>query len=143
EFTPAGGAPSQSWVIPVPISGSHSGIAFDENGSFGNAIVMTFSDGSAWKFDSTHTATKIGNFPAALDTEGPKVAPASFYLPGQIVATQEATNSILAMNTAGVTTLVTTAITAPEGVHFIPPQTCALNANAAAGSGGLGVFFTT
>lgn len=109
---------------------THNGIAFDQVGTFGNDMIVTGSNGTVWRVNSSGTPTFVANVGTQL--EGPIVAPASFApYGGQILAAAENASRVYAISNTGVVS-VAAVVPAAESVHLIPNTVCSYGASGGA-----------
>jgi hypothetical protein len=111
---------------------THNGITFDTTGTFGNAIIVTFDNGSVWTLDSSGTATPLTTVPPGV-TEGHAVASMAFApAPGMLIVTQEDAHTVYKISSAGVATVLTTAMMDPESARSVPATLCTFGTTAGA-----------
>src|ERR1700756_3458846 len=108
----------------------HTGITFDHVGTFGYNMIVTCENGRVWQVDGTGSPTFITD--AATHLEGPAIPPLSFGpFGGQILAADEFSGSVHAIDNAGNVTYDVFLNYGAEGVLVIPSVPCTF-----CGSGG-------
>jgi len=110
-------------------TGTHSGITFDEVGTFGFDMIVTCNNGDVWKVDNLGNPTFVASTGTFL--EGPAIPPLSFgALGGQILAADENSGNVFAISNSGaVTTPFPFTVTGAESVHVVPPNPCSFGAS--------------
>lgn len=125
-----------------------TGITFDTVGTYTHDMILTATNGTAWKVAATGTATELGTVGTYTRTghhsttvmEGPGVAPMSFTPYGgdllvgaedqhevfALTSTVTATNPTLDVFTPIATLDFTSGIEGPDGIEVIPQSPCAV-----------------
>jgi hypothetical protein len=121
RIPPAGGAATAFVTLPA-INNSETSLTFDTVGTFGFNLIATDRLGKIYRITSSGVATLVVDLGHHI--EGPQVAPTGFApFGGQLLATNDFTNSVFAVNASGVETPVVT-YTQPESVEFVPSTVC-------------------
>ena len=91
----------------------HTSITFDHVGTFGYNMIVTCEGGLVWQVDGTGTPTFIAD--ASTHLEGPAIPPLSFGpYGGQILAADEFSGSVHAIDNNGTLVMISSATTAPK-----------------------------
>ena len=121
KIAPTGGT-ATPFVTVSGLQNSETSLTFDTVGSFGFNLIATARLGKVYRITSAGVATLVVNLGHHI--EGPQVAPAGFApVGGQLLATNDFTNSVFAVSTSGAETPVVT-YTQPESVEFVPTNVC-------------------
>jgi hypothetical protein len=116
-----GGTPVALVTIPS-LHSSETSLTFDTVGTFGFNLLASDRLGEIWKVTKTGFAQLLTN--VGHHIEGIQVAPTGFApFGGQILGTDDSTNSVFAVDRFGVERPVVTYDT-PESVEFVPQVYC-------------------
>ena len=101
----------------------HTGITFDHVGTFGYNMIVTCANGPVWQVDGAGIPTFIAD--TGTHVEGPAIPPLSFGpFGGQILAADEFSGSVHAIDNAGTVTYDVFSNYGAEGVLVIPSAPC-------------------
>jgi hypothetical protein len=116
-----GGAPTPLVTIDT-LENSETSLTFDTVGTFGYNLIAMDRLGEIWKVTHTGFAQLIVD--VGHQIEGGQVAPLDFVpFGGQLLGTDDFTNSVFAVSRVGVESPVVTYDT-PESVEFVPQVYC-------------------
>lgn len=119
---PKEGGTATPLVTIDSLHNSETSLTFDTVGTFGFNLIATDRLGEIWRITRTGFAQKVAD--VGHHIEGGQVAPLGFApFGGQLIATNDMTNSVFAVSKSGVESPVTTYDT-PESVEFVPPVYC-------------------
>jgi hypothetical protein len=112
----------RAFVTIGSLHNSETSLTFDTVGTFGFNLIATDRLGTVWRITSAGAATQVANLGHHI--EGAQVAPMGFEpFGGQLLGTNDFTNSVFAVDVNGVETPVAT-YEQPESVEFIPTSVC-------------------
>jgi hypothetical protein len=118
---PTGGTPVAFVTIPS-LHDSDTSLSFDTVGTFGFNLIAMDRLGQVWTVTSRRVATEVTDLGHQI--EGGQVAPLGFVpFGGQLLGTDDFTNSVFAVAANGTETPVVTYDT-PEAVEFVPQSHC-------------------
>lgn len=121
RIPPTGGTVT-SVVTISSLHNSETSLTFDTVGTFGFNLIATDRLGPIWTVSSGGVATQIAD--VGHHIEGAQVAPLGFApFGGQILATNDFTDSVFAVAQDGTETSVVT-YDSPESVEFVPQTYC-------------------
>src|SRR6266853_3617002 len=146
KFTPPAG-PLVSFTTLPSCGNDHTGITFDQVGTFGNKMITSCENGTIWSVNGAGTSSLVATLPINIENEGPAVAPLTFGpFGGQVLMTND-NDAVNAVRNDGFVTLnafVIGAGSGPESVQVIPDTLCTFCANGtffqAVEAGGFGSF---
>jgi hypothetical protein len=119
---PKQGGPAVPFVTIDSLHNSETSLTFDTVGTFGYNLIAMDRLGQIWKITHTGFAQLIVDIGHQI--EGGQVAPLGFApFGGQLLGTDDFTNSVFAVSKRGVETPVVTYDT-PESVEFVPKVYC-------------------
>jgi hypothetical protein len=112
------GATSSTFVSGL--NGDVRGITFDLNGSFGNKMLVTTSNGFVYTVTSGGSVATLTTLPQ--DVEGLDIAPAGFgAFGGQLIVASESTGTLRAIKANGITQVLPFTVASSEELTFVPP----------------------
>jgi hypothetical protein len=119
---PANGGNARAFVTIPSLQSSETSLTFDTVGTFGFNLIATGRLGEIWRITPSRTTTLVTNLGHHI--EGAQMAPSGFApFGGQLLGTNDFTNSIFAVSASGVESTVA-AYDQPESVEFVPTQVC-------------------
>ncbi|MDB4894858.1 MAG: hypothetical protein JWN15_1120 [Firmicutes bacterium] len=123
KVTADGSSVTTFTTIPS-LSPTHSGITFDQVGTWSHDMIVTSQSGEVWRITSAGVATMVKQLPAGVMIEGPAVAPNSFApYGGWVLVGSENTSRVYAISPSG-TVAIAADWPSAESIHVIPDNAC-------------------